>query len=155
MISEKILNRKDYEFLCQVESNLLSFISSDEGVYQLEPMNAYYRRIVHQMATDCGLESCSIGEEGERTIQLTRTGRASTPDKLWSLQYQIEIEPIFDYGNRVYLAVPLTTIVLRKDGSFGIPTTEDREPILTERQVPVQQFRIRKNQILCPSDPEW
>ena len=67
---------------------------------------------------------------------------------------KFSVEPI-DTGSETYYAKPGVDIVLRSDGSFGIPWKDKKGQCLDQRVIHDGIFRIRKNQIVCQGDSNW
>ena len=60
-----------------------------------------------------------------------------------------------DMSNQVYYTKPGTHLIVRDDGSFGVPQKEERGVIVHERTVEQAMFKVIDNKIVCPSDPNW
>ena len=142
------LTKEDQEFLEKIHARLTRFVESDEAMLEMEPMNAYQRRLVHKMVTDFKLKSTSVGEE-ERFVCVTRTPEARMPEtKFKTLQSR------HDFGDQTFFVAPNTRIILRSDGSFGIPLKSERYAPLDERMVE-SAFRIRDSKIVCYGEEGW
>ena len=61
-------DNKGQEFLDYYAERLVSFIQSDEEMIHLEPMNSFYRRLIHNLAIRFKLKTHSEGENRERHI---------------------------------------------------------------------------------------
>ncbi len=144
------LTRADQEFLDGVRRKLVRLLESEEEMLELEPMNSYQRRLVHKLATTYGFKSQSVGET-ERFVCVIKTQESAIP------QQDMNPAPgqIYDMGDQIFYAVPQTRVVLRADGSVGVVWKDNTLPNLDERVLPTGEFRIRKNQIVCPGDPNW
>ena len=64
-------------------------------------------------------------------------------------------QEMFNVENQIFYTRPGTQIVLREDGSVGIPQPgDDPERLIDERIVEEDQFQIRNNRIVCASDTD-
>ncbi len=142
------LTKEDQEFLNSVYQDLKEFIESDEEMLEFQPMNSYRRRLVHKLVTDFRLKSHSVGDE-DRFVCVLRTGESIVPEKGIDPS-----RPLHDYGMQTFFTAPNTRVVLRSDGSFGIPLKAERFAFLDERVVE-RAFRIRKNRIVCQGEKGW
>ena len=109
---------RDDIFISEYEEPLINFMKSDEEFLHLEPMNSYYRRLVHHLAKDFNLKTMSEGEGTERHVVLTKTMKSQTPEKL---RNQRPI--VWNFGNQEFLVDPLqeeVEIYLGKDGTVGL-----------------------------------
>lgn len=142
------LTKEDQEFLEKIHHILKQFVESDEEMLEMEPMNSYQRRLVHKIVKDFKLKSASVGEE-ERFVCVTRTDKATVPD----MQFKPP-QKTHDYGMQTFFTAPNTRIILRSDGSFGMPLQAERYAPLDERVVE-NAFRIRQNKIICYGEKGW
>ena len=149
MIDDMELNKDDELFVKELYVMYVRFIESDKQELKLEPMNSYQRRLAHKMGSQYKLESSSIGEDKERAVLLKKTEQTQLPSS------QIFKIPSIDTGNETYYAKPGVQIVLRNDGSFGVPWKEKDGYCLDKRIIHDGIFRIRSNQIVCREDSNW
>ncbi|MAA89135.1 MAG: hypothetical protein CL914_02975 [Deltaproteobacteria bacterium] len=149
MIDDMELNSDDELFLKELETVFISFIESSKEQLDLEPMNSYKRRLAHKLSGQFQLESESIGEDKNRAVLLKKT-----PQTKISGNRKFKA-PRIDTGNETYYAKPGVQIVLRSDGSFGVPWKEKDGHSIDKRVVHDGVFRIRSNQIVCQEDSNW
>ena len=145
---DNLLTKEDQDFINSIYQDLKEFVESGEEMLEFQPMNSYQRRLVHKLVANFRLKSHSVGEE-ERFVCVVRTDDSLVPE--------MEIDPsqpVYDYGMQTYFTAPATRIVLRSDGSFGIPLKSERFALLDERMVE-RAFRIRKNKIVCHGEKGW
>ena len=146
MIDDMELSSSDQELLTDVNTAIVRFIKSDETFLQMEPMNAYRRRMVHKI--DYKLSSESTGDGENRSVRLSKTPETTIPENINS-------QRVIDRGIEIFYAKPGAEIVLRKDGSFGVSLKERESKILDRRTVVDGEFRIRENKIICIQDSNW
>ena len=149
MIDDMELNSDDELFLKELETVFISFIESSKEQLGLEPMNSYKRRLAHKLSGQFQLESESIGEDKKRAVLLNKTPQTKIPG---NRKFKV---PRIDTGNETYYAKPGVQIVLRSDGSFGVPWKEKDVHSIDKRVVHDGVFRIRNNQIVCQEDSNW
>ena len=123
MIDEMELNSDDVLFLKELETVFISFIESSKEQLDLEPMNSYKRRLAHKLSGQFQLESESIGEDKKRAVLLKKTPQTKIPG---NRKFKV---PRIDTGNETYYAKPGVQIVLRSDGSFGVPWNEKTDTV--------------------------
>jgi len=128
------------------------FLRSEEEELELEPMNSYRRRMVHNLATKYHLRTESRGEDRERYVCLIKTEdtaetppetAASRPPRLW------------DFGSQSFPVNPGkdgTHLALKSDGSIELFSEHNRSHILTDRVVTSREFRIRQGRIVMPGE---
>ena len=148
MIDDMELSSSDQELLTDVNTAIVRFIKSDETFLQMEPMNAYRRRMVHKIGADYKLSSESTGDGENRSVRLSKTPETAIPENINS-------QRVIDRGIEIFYAKPGAEIVLRKDGSFGVSLKERESKILDRRTVVDGEFRIRENKIICKQDSNW
>ena len=148
MIDDMELSSSDQELLTDVNTAIVRFIKSDETFLQMEPMNAYRRRMVHKIGADYKLSSESTGDGENRSVRLSKTPETTIPENINS-------QRVIDRGIEIFYAKPGAEIVLRKDGSFGVSLKERESKILNRRTVVDGEFRIRENKIICKQDSNW
>ena len=149
MINDTDLSHDDQLFLNELETVLLSFIESRQDQVGLEPMNSYKRRLAHKLAGQFNLETESIGEDKSRAVLLKKTSKTSIPQ-----DRKVKV-PRIDNGNEIFYAMPGVEIVIRSDGSFGVPWKEKDGFSIDKRMVPDGVFKIRSNKIICQDDSNW
>tara|TARA_B100000579_G_C22829796_1_gene855287 strand:- start:172 stop:624 length:453 start_codon:yes stop_codon:yes gene_type:complete len=142
------LSSSDEELISEINDTVVRFIKSEETQLQLEPMNAFRRRMVHKIGSKYKLNSESKGEGTNRSVSLIKT-------ELTEISGKIMLNNDIDRGIEIFYAKPGTEIVLRKDGSFGIELNEHENRILDRRPVEDGEFRIRQNKIVCKHDSNW
>ena len=143
------LSKVDEIFIKELQLIYARFIESDKQELKLEPMNSYQRRLAHKLSSNFRMESTSTGEENERAVVLKKTDQTCIPNK------QKFKAPSIDTGNETFYAKPGVQIVLRSDGSFGIPWKDKNGQYLDKRVIHDGMFRIRRNQIVCKGDTNW
>lgn len=127
------------------------FLQSPEQELELEPMNSYRRRVVHNIAGKFHLRTESRGEDRDRYVCLIKTGEtpaspAPSRVRLW------------DYGSQVFPVNPGPKgihVALKVDGSVELLREEERAQVLAERLVTTHEFRVRQGKILVPGDPGY
>jgi len=149
MIDDTKLNSDDELFLKELETVFIRFVDSGKEQFNLEPMNSYKRRLAHKLASQFELETESIGEDKERAVLLKKTPQTKIPTSR-----KVKL-PRIDTGHETYYAKPGVQIVLRSDGSFGVPWKEKDGHLIDKRVIHDGVFRIRSNQIVCQDDSNW
>lgn len=147
-MQENLLTKEDQEFLEKIHTILTKFVESEEAMLEMQPMNSYQRRLVHKTVTDFKLKSTSVGEE-ERFVCVTRTSEATVPEMKFKTP-----QSRHDFGSQTFFAAANTRIVLRPDGSFGVPLASERYAPVDERMVE-NAFRIRNSKIVCDGEEGW
>ncbi len=74
--------RRDAFFKKEIKLRIHYFLESDEDVLELEAMNSFKRRILHNMARDYGLASESEGDDKERYVRLMKTEDTLSAEEL-------------------------------------------------------------------------
>jgi R3H domain len=147
-----IKERIEKEFAREIEMRVSYFLQSPEEELELEPMNSYRRRMVHNLAGKYHLRSESRGEDRERYVVLVKTGEtaAAAPPpsrvRLW------------DFGNQTFPVNPGARgvhVALKVDGSVELLREGDRSQVLADRVVTSHEFRVRQGKILVPGDPGY
>ncbi|MBU2514615.1 hypothetical protein KJ966_25095 [bacterium] len=147
------LNIKDDLLLSEYEEQFVEFMKSDQTELHLEPMNSYYRRLVHHLASEFKLKTHSEGDGADRHVVLTKIAKSQVPDKL---KNQRPI--IWNFGDQEFLVDPLQPMVevyLGKDGSVGLYDETVTTPYITKRKVVSGSFKIKMNKIVELHDEEW
>lgn len=145
-------NERDEEFLIETEERLLAFLESGEKTMHFEPMNSYYRRLVHHQALRFHFKSHSEGSEQDRHVVVAKTKKSKAPERIKRK------EPVvWNFGDREFLVDPLAESVpvyLGKDGTVGLYDERVRDHIAT-RNVVTGAFKIKMNKIVELHDEEW
>lgn len=139
----------DREFAREIEMRISYFLQSGEAELELEPMNSYRRRMVHNIAKKYQLQSESRGEDRSRYVCLIKTAEAAPPP---------EAAPkvrLWDYGNQTFPVSPGAHIALKVDGSVELWRESERANVLADRVVTAREIRIRNGKILQPGDPGY
>ena len=148
MIDNLELSSSDKELLNDINAKIVSFVQSDDTYLQMDPMNSYYRMMVHKVGTEYKLRSESKGNGENRSVRLSKTISTKIPDNF-------NKQRIIDRGIEIFYAKSGSEIVLRNDGSFGVSLKELDDKILDRRIVDDGEFRIRNNKIICKQDSNW
>lgn len=152
------LNHNDQELINKTGPIIDKFINSDEKMLELDPMNGYQRRLIHKLASAYHLESKSVGNDDERFVCLVKTEKTAMPAPRNNSSRSRNNGNGNSNSNythdQSYFAYPNTKIILRSDGSVGVPTRDERLPTIDERTVD-GEFKIIKSKIICPSDEAW
>jgi hypothetical protein len=159
-VIEAELTPQDEEFLREINEEILEFLEKDEEILEFDPMNSYQRRLVHQMGTLYQLSSKSVGSRDDRYVCLLKS------QPLGEILAAVE-EPkpapgptpskgvTIDRGNEIFYCRPGQKILLRTDGSFGVPTSDNTMRVVDEREIDSGMFRIQRNHLICPQDEQW
>ncbi len=147
------LKDRDDVFIAEYEEQLIAFMKSDQKALVLEPMNSYYRRLIHHLAMEFKLKTNSEGEGAERHVVLGKTKNSRIPDKLKNQK------PImWNFGDQEFLVDPLQPeieVYLGKDGSVGLFDESLNVPYITKKKVVSGVFKIKMNKIVELHDEEW
>lgn len=142
--------RIEKEFAREIEMRIGYFLESDEDELELEPMNSYRRRLVHNIAKNFNLASESRGEDRERYVTLLKTEETQAPPtrrtRLW------------DYGSQTFHVNPGDKgvhMALKIDGSVELFNEHDRKNVAFDRVVTGSEFRVRKGRIVEPGEPGY
>ena len=139
-------------FVSDLETRVKFFMSGDDKELELEPMNSYKRRLVHQVAKDFHLDTDSRGEEPNRFVCLIKTEDSKTPadkgrnPRLW------------DFGSQTFPINPGADgvrLALKTDGSIELVGEGRQYNVLDEQLVTAREIRIRKGKIVQPGEPNW
>lgn len=147
------LKARDEVFLSEYEEKFIGFMKSEEIEFQLEPMNSYYRRLVHHLAMEFKLKTHSEGDGTDRHVILVKTDESQIPNKL---KNQKPI--VWNFGEQEFLVDPLQPYVevfLGKDGSVGLVDETSAVPYITKKKVVSGAFKIKMNKIVELHDEEW
>jgi hypothetical protein len=144
---------RDEGFVAEYEEQFIAFMKGEEASLHLEPMNSYYRRLVHQLATEFKLTTNSEGEGPERHVVLTKNKNSRIPDKLKNQK-----PVIWNFGDREFLVDPLqpeVEVYLGKDGSVGLFDEATTVSYIAKKKVVSGVFKIKMNKIVELHDKEW
>tara|TARA_B100000809_G_scaffold224924_1_gene235446 strand:- start:273 stop:785 length:513 start_codon:yes stop_codon:yes gene_type:complete len=155
MIDDMELSEREQELLQATRNAVQDFLESDEEVLPFEPMSSFHRRIVHKVGTHYKLHSRSLGEGDDRYVCLLKSPDAKISENPRRKPHESPEALRVDYGMDTFNAKPGTQVVLRKDGSFGVPMREKELEILDRRIITNGLFRIRKGRLVCNQDQGW
>ncbi len=144
---------KDEDFVAQYEEQLIEFMKSDKDVLSLEPMNSYYRRLIHHLALEFNLGTYSEGEDKERHVVLSKVEKSCTPDRIKNRR-----SIVWNFGDQEFLVNPLADeveVYLGRDGTVGLYDEEEKIPYITKKKVVSGAFKIKMNKIVELHDEEW
>jgi len=145
---DAVKERIEKEFAREIEMRVAYFLDSNEQELELEPMNSYRRRVVHNLAGKYNLGTESRGEDRDRYVCLSKTKEtpeAAAPGKV----------RLWDFGSQTYNINPGEKgihLALKLDGSVEIWREEEKKQIIVDRVVHAREFRIRQGKILVPGD---
>ena len=88
-MEEQPQSGNEQEFVKNIDALITDFLSSNEEMIELEPMNGYYRRLAHKIGGLFKLNSHSVGEQDERFVCLIRTKESCIPDNKSQLLAEI------------------------------------------------------------------
>ena len=178
---EEMKERIDRDFAREIEMRISYFLRSEEPELELEPMNSYRRRMVHNVATKYRLRTESRGEDRERYVCLIKTeetgetgeqppaaapagaGRgddeaapASAPARRGDEGAAPARPPrLWDFGSQTFPVNPGkggVHLALKSDGSIELFSERNRSHILADRVVTAREFRIRQGRIVMPGE---
>ncbi len=144
-------DRADREFSEDIGNRLRYFMESDETELELEPMNSYKRRLVHQIAKPYNFDSDSRGEEPGRYVALIKTSESQLPKGVSKPRR-------LDFGSQTFPINPGEDglrMALKADGSLEIWSEGQSHLVLDERVVTARQVRIRNGKIVQPGESDW
>ena len=72
----------EQEFQQEILKRIGLFIKSPDDSQELEPMNSFHRRLVHQLANLANLDSETMGEGRERWVKWNRTTNSYIPKSI-------------------------------------------------------------------------
>ncbi|NQU63255.1 MAG: hypothetical protein HQ517_03080 [SAR324 cluster bacterium] len=146
------LEGKEEEFIIEQEEKLIEFLESKDKVLHLEPMNSFYRRLIHNLAARYGFGTSSEGADKDRHVVITKTNESKTPERIKRK------DPVtWNFRDREFLVDPLAEevdVYLAKDGSVGLYNESVRDHI-TRKKVVSGVFKIKMNKIVELQDDEW
>ena len=137
----------------ELEHRIGDFIQGEESRLDLEPMNSYLRRLVHNLAKEFGLQSSSAGEGNDRYIVLEKTDDTRIPE-----QRKTKALPIWHYGDREFIVGDSDNgidIFLGSDGTVGIYESNYRGVVVDRKVVRSKAFKIKRNKIVEYNDQDW
>ena len=155
MIDDMELSEREQELLQATRDAVQRFLESDDEVLAFEPMSSYRRRIVHKVGTHYKLHSRSLGEGDDRYVCLLKSTDAKISETPRRKPHESPEALRVDYGMDTFNAKPGIQVVLRKDGSFGVPMRERESEILDRRTIANGLFRSRKGRLVCNQDQDW
>lgn len=144
--------QNDQEFLDLYFEKLTEYVEKGDDVIHLDPMNSFYRRLIHKLANDFGFKTHSEGEDKERHTVITRTNNTKKFKK-------VKVEaPKWDFGDQEFFVKPTpegTDIYLGHDGNIGIYDENQRAPFLDKRLVMTTSFKVKNSKIVIAEDKNW
>ena len=152
MIDDMELSEREHELLQATRDAVQRFLESDDEVLAFEPMSSYRRRIVHKVGTHYTLHSRALGEGDDRYVCLLKSTDAKISETPRRKPHESPEALRVDYGMDTFNAKPGIQVVLRKDGSFGVPMRARESEILDRRTIATRLFRIRKGRLVCNQD---
>jgi hypothetical protein len=146
------LHGKEEDFLIEYEEKLIGFLESSDETKHLEPMNSYYRRLIHNLALRFGFGTSSEGSDKDRHVVITKKKGSKAPERI-----KRKDPVIWNFREREFLVDPLAEeveVYLGKDGSVGLFNESVRDHI-TKKRVVSGVFKIKMNKIVELQDEEW
>jgi R3H domain len=157
--------RIEREFTREIEMRISYFLQSQEPELELEPMNSYRRRIVHNLAGRFHLRTESRGEDRDRYVCLVKTEETVAEPQGAAPAGAQGVAPaetprvrLWDFGSQTFPVNPGPNgihMALKSDGSLEIFRPEERSHVLAERVITSREFRVRQGQLLMPGDPGY
>ncbi|MGK5093788.1 R3H domain-containing nucleic acid-binding protein [Deltaproteobacteria bacterium TL4] len=89
---QEALSREDEEFLEKMDSDIRDFVLSEKPQLELEPMNAYRRRLVHRLGGLYHITSHSMGEDEGRYVCLEKTPETEIPEEDVDFSEVVELD---------------------------------------------------------------
>ncbi len=145
------MDRAEEAFAEELETRIRYFVQSGDKELELEPMNSYRRRLVHQIAKPYKLDSDSRGEDPKRYVCLIKSGKSEIPEGVAKPR-------AWDFGTITYPVDPGPDglrLALLVDGSLEIWRERQSRMVLHERVVKARQVRIRNGKIVEPGETGW
>lgn len=153
VMQNTVYREKDDEFIAEYQERLIEFMRSDETVLVLEPMNSYYRRLVHHLALEFQLQTKSKGEEKDRHVVLAKGDKSAVPEKIKNKK-----PVVWNFGDQEFIVDPLqesVEVFLGKDGTVGLYDENSDIPYITKKKVVSGAFKVKMNKIVELHDDEW
>jgi len=163
----EVRERIDREFQREIEMRIAYFLRSPEQELELEPMNSYRRRMVHNISGKYNLRSESRGEDRDRYVCLVKTEETPAGDaaagEAAAAAAPVTAAPaprvrLWDYGTQTFPVNPGANgihMALKVDGSLELFRERDRAHILADRVITSREFRVRQGKLLMPDDPGY
>lgn len=151
-MAEQEFMGKDEEFIIEYQNKFVEYLEGEEKELVIEPMNSYYRRLIHQFAKRFKFKSCSEGEGIDRHIVLYKTDHSQMPERINRKQ-----TVVWNFGEREFLIDPLQNeleVYLGKDGSVGLYDESKKSDFITKKVVS-GAFKIKMNKIVEVHEDEW
>ena len=145
-------SREEREFIEYNSERLVSFAKSKDEAMHLEPMNSFYRRLIHNLANRFNFKTESEGESRDRHIVLSKTKESSIPEDL-----DLKM-PVWDWGEREFSVNPMereVEVALFRNGSFGMLECNESARYFDRRKITTGSFKIKKNRIVTIEDIDW
>jgi hypothetical protein len=146
------VNQKDQDFIDLYFDKLSEYVVNGKEVIHLDPMNSFYRRLIHNLANDFNFKTHSEGEGNERHIVLSRTSKTATPKRTKTEK------PKWDFGDQEFLVNSSAggiNIFLGRDGNIGIYDENQNAPYLDKRMVTSSSFKVKNSKIIVVEDKNW
>ena len=146
------VNQKDQEFIDLYFDKLSKYVANDKEVVHLDPMNSFYRRLIHNLANDFKFKTHSEGQGNERHIVLSKTAKTATPNRTKTEK------PKWDFGDQEFLVNSSAggiNIFLGRDGNIGIYDENQNVPYLDKRMVKSSSFKVKNSKIIVVEDNNW
>lgn len=144
-------DKADADFIRDMETRVRYFMESNSEELELEPMNSYKRRLVHQVATPYKLETDSRGEEPNRHVCLIKSDKSELPKGVSGPR-------LWDFGTTTLPVNPGEEglrMALKVDGTVEIWQENQSHLVLDDKLVTARQIRVRKGKIVQPGEPGW
>lgn len=141
------------DFRAEAAELLKGFMNSDEEEKHLPPMNSFYRRLTHKLATDFGLDTRSEGEGKDRHIVVTKTDDSKIPEALPEKKVIL-----WHFGDREFFVDPMqreVEVYLSTDGTIGVWEENAGIKVLDRRKVTSGSFKIKHSKIIEIHHAEW
>lgn len=140
-------------FLDQYEEVFRDFISSDQQQLEMEPMNSYFRKLLHDLGTEFKFETTSNGEGPERHILVRKTEESKAPEKTLRKKRQT-----WSFGDREFFVDSTSNSVevyLDRNGNVGFYDKRSDPKHIARKKVTTGSFKIKENKIIEIIDSEW
>ncbi len=148
------IKSSDVSFVKEQTEKLSQFFKTKEKEYVCEPMNPYYRKLMHKLASSFHCQSTSAGEGQERHVVFINDGKAKIEDNFLD-----SLQPTYNFGEQLFFVDQRrrsVTIFLLYDGSVVSQIPKDnKEGILAEKEVTTGVFKIKTNRIIEKTDEQW